>query len=240
MAQNSLIEWTESSWNPVTGCSKISDGCAHCYAERMAVRLRGMGQHKYRNGFQVTLHEDSLGEPLSWKKPTFIFVCSMGDLFHEDVPDDYIFQVFKMMNVVKRHTFQVLTKRSQRLYEIADMLPWADNIWAGVTMESSKYYHRIDHLRNIPAKVKFLSLEPLLSDLPDLNLSGIDWVIVGGESGAGARPMTKNWVVNIKNQCIGNGVPFFFKQWGGVNKKANGKMLEGRIWQERPNLIAAH
>ncbi len=234
MAQKSSIEWTDSSWNPATGCTKISDGCKHCYAEKMALRLRGMGQNKYRNGFDVTLHPDALDEPLKWTKRNMIFVCSMGDLFHEDVPDAYIKRVFHVMNKAKQHTFQVLTKRSSRLPEIAKSLKWSNNIWLGVTVESSKYQHRINDLKMVPAKIKFLSLEPLLSDLPSLNLDGIDWVIVGGESGAGARPISKEWVFNVRNQCEYYKIPFFFKQWGGVNKKAAGKMLDGRIWNEMP------
>ncbi len=239
MAQKSSIDWTDSSWNPVTGCTKISDGCKHCYAEKMALRLRGMGQKKYENGFELTLHPGVLNEPLKWARPNMIFVCSMGDLFHEDVPDDYIARVFHVMNRAKQHTFQVLTKRSSRLSKIAKSLRWTDNIWAGVTVESSKYKQRIDDLKTLPAKIKFLSLEPLLSELPNIKLNGINWVIVGGESGTGARPMSKEWVSDIKNQCECKEIPFFFKQWGGVNKKAAGKVLEGRIWNEMPQGVYA-
>lgn len=236
MATNSSIEWTGSTWNPVTGCTKISPGCKNCYAERMAVRLRAMGQPNYINGFKLTIHEDTLQLPLGWKKPQTIFVNSMSDLFHEDVPESFIFKTFEIMRRAYWHRFQVLTKRSRRLLEMNDDLNWSDNIWMGVSVENEKYAYRIDDLRKTGAKIKFLSLEPLLGPLPDLNLQKIDWVIVGGESGPCARPMNPEWVVDIRDQCAEAGVPFFFKQWGGVNKKKAGRELDGKIYDEMPDL----
>lgn len=233
MAQ-SKIEWTESTWNPVTGCTKISPGCKNCYAERMALRLQAMGQANYANGFELTLHENMLERPLQWKKPQLIFVNSMSDLFHQDVPLEYIQRVFAVMQRGHWHHFQVLTKRSQRLMELSDQLPWPDNVWMGVSVETERYTFRIDHLRSTGAKVKFLSLEPLLGPLPGLKLAGIDWVIVGGESGPGARPIQEEWVTNIRDQCVQSNVPFFFKQWGGINKKKTGRNLQGRTWNELP------
>ena len=233
MAQ-SKIEWTQMTWNPVTGCSKVSPGCAHCYAERMARRLKLMGQPNYRNGFQVTTHERMLELPRQMRKPRLIFVNSMSDLFHELVPLDFIARVFGVMASCPQHTFQVLTKRSARLRDIAGQLPWPSNVWMGVTVETPGYATRIDDLRQTPAKVKFLSLEPLLAGMPSLNLQGIDWVIVGGESGPGARPMKEEWVLDIRDQCVAAGVPFFFKQWGGVNKKRAGRLLQGKTYDETP------
>jgi protein gp37 len=235
MAVGSRIEWTTATWNPVTGCTKVSPGCAHCYAERMSKRLEAMGQRNYRNGFRVTLHPHMLDVPLRWRKPQFIFVNSMSDLFHEDVPVDYIQQVFDVMRQAEWHTFQVLTKRSERLAELDAVLDWPENVWMGVSVESRKYVDRINHLRCTGAATKFLSLEPLLGPLTDLNLSGIDWVIVGGESGPGARPMEKTWVRAIRAQCHRAKVPFFFKQWGGVNKKRAGRELDGRTWDQMPS-----
>ncbi|MFC1565055.1 DUF5131 family protein [candidate division KSB1 bacterium] len=234
MSLNSPIEWTESTWNPVTGCTKVSAGCKHCYAERFAKRLKAMGQKNYRNGFEVTLHEHVLNHPLKWKKPHTVFVNSMSDLFHEDIPVDYILKVFRTMNEVYWHRFQVLTKRSERLQELNSRLPWKPNIWMGVTVENSDNLHRIDHLRSTDAHIKFLSLEPLLGPINSLDLSGIDWVIAGGESGPGSRHMKKEWIMDIRNQCIDAGVSFFFKQWGGVNKKKAGRMLDGRLWSDMP------
>lgn len=233
------IEWTDATWNPVTGCSKISAGCLNCYAERMAKRLQAMGQINYRNGFKVTCHDHMLEYPLHWKKPRTIFVNSMSDLFHEDIPDDFIFQIFEVMRRAKQHRFQVLTKRAERLELLGRSLPWSANIWMGVTVEKNDYRHRIDLLRQTTAAVKFLSMEPLLSAVPRLNLSGIDWVIVGGESGPGARPMTKEWVEDIRYQCGRQGVPFFFKQWGGINKKAAGRLLDGRTYDAMPTSVYA-
>ena len=236
MSTQSAIEWTETTWNPVSGCSKISAGCLHCYAERMAKRLKAMGQRRYRNGFEVTLHPEALDDPYSWKKGRVVFVNSMSDLFHEDIDVDFIQQVFSVMNANQRHTFQVLTKRSDRLCEIAPLLEWSDNIWMGVTIENNDYVHRADDLRKVDAAVRFLSLEPLLGALSDLDLSGIDWAIVGGESGPGARPIEAEWVRAIREQCVGQGVEFFFKQWGGVNKKKNGRLLDGETWDGMPEL----
>lgn len=233
MAQ-SQIEWTESTWNPVTGCTKISPGCKHCYAERMAFRLQAMGQPNYANGFAVTLHEHMLTWPLEWKKPQTIFVNSMSDLFHKDVPLEFIQKVFAVMQQAHWHQFQVLTKRSERWLELSSQLEWMPNIWMGVSVESEKYTFRIDHLRHTRAMVKFLSLEPLLGPLSDLDLTGINWVIVGGESGPGARPLKREWVTDIRDQCQQAKVPFFFKQWGGVRKKNRGRELEGRTWDEMP------
>ena len=234
MALGSAIEWTESTWNPVTGCTKVSPGCTHCYAERMARRLRAMGQPNYANGFRVTVHEETLELPRRWRKPQMVFVNSMSDLFHEGVGKEFILRTFAVMNEAPQHTFQVLTKRSARLLALDPMLPWMPNIWMGVTVESAAYRSRIDHLRRTGAHTKFVSLEPLLGPLSDLNLDGIDWVIVGGESGPGARPMDESWVIDIRNQCLAARVPFFFKQWGGTNKKKAGRILEGRMWDEMP------
>ena len=234
MAQNSHIEWTDSTWNPVTGCDKVSPGCKHCYAERMANRLKAMGQYRYRNNFQLTLQEDLIEAPISWKKPRVIFVNSMSDLFHENVPFKYIERVFATMIKANQHVYQVLTKRSERLKEIAKDLPWTDNIWMGVSIENEDYTYRIDHLRKTPAIVKFLSLEPLIGPLNNLKLQNINWVIVGGESGPGARPMSDEWVRDIRDTCVEQKIHFFFKQWGGVNKKKAGRKLDGRFWDEMP------
>lgn len=234
MAHKSPIEWTESTWNPVTGCNKLSPGCKHCYAERLAKRLKAMGQANYRNGFKLTLQPHMLELPLKWKKPQTIFVNSMSDLFHVDVPLQYIQQVFEVMNQAHWHRFQVLTKRADRLEELSPQLRWPTNVWMGVSVENQKYVHRIDNLRNTGAEIKFLSLEPLLGPLNDLDLVGIDWAIVGGESGYGARPIKEEWVLNIRRQCSAFGVPFFFKQWGGFNKKKTGRLLEGRTYDEMP------
>jgi len=236
MSDNSSIEWTKSTWNPVTGCSKVSPGCKNCYAERMARRLQAMGQYRYRNGFKVTLQEDLVELPLSRKKQRMIFVNSMSDLFHEDVPSEFIQSVFNTMNLASHHTFQVLTKRSDRLREINESLVWTDNIWMGVSVENEDYACRIDDLLDTGAGVKFLSLEPLLGSLEDVSLEGIGWIIVGGESGPGARLMQESWVTEIRDQCEGRDIPFFFKQWGGVNKKKNGRALENRTWDQYPDV----
>ena len=228
------IEWTESTWNPVTGCSKISTGCAYCYAERMSRRLKAMGQKNYVNGFKVTPHPHALDLPLKWKKPQTIFVNSMSDLFHEDIPLDFVHQIFDIMNQAHWHRFQILTKRARRLAELAPCLNWPYNVWMGVTVENASYIKRIDYLRNVPVEIRFLSFEPLLGPLPDMDLSNIDWVIAGGESGPGARPMDKEWVIDIQRQSRKVNVPFFFKQWGGVNKKKNGRLLNGRVYNEMP------
>jgi protein gp37 len=234
MAEKSAIEWTESTWNPVTGCSEISTGCKNCYAKRMALRLQAMGQPNYRNGFRVTCHPKMLDLPLCWKKPQMIFVNSMSDLFHELVTQEFISEIFDTMNKASRHQFQILTKRAERLAELAPSLKWTENIWIGVTVESADYKERINYLRYTSAYIKFLSLEPLLEDLGRLDLNSIDWVIAGGESGPGARPIKIDWVRNIREQCIEQNVPFFFKQWGGINKKKTGKVLDGKIWNQMP------
>ena len=234
MAANSSIEWTESTWNPVTGCTKISAGCLNCYAERMALRLKAMGQKNYINGFNITLHPHTLAFPLKKKKSQMIFVNSMSDLFHHEVPLPFIQQIFKIMNQASWHRFQILTKRAERLADISSSLKWTENIWMGVTVESAAYMHRLEYLRNVPAAVRFLSLEPLLSPIHEMDLSKINWVIVGGESGPGARPMRKSWVIDIQQQCHKARVPFFFKQWGGVNKKKSGRYLNGTTFDEMP------
>jgi len=239
MATKSTIEWTESTWNPVTGCNKISPGCKHCYAERLSKRLKAMGQSNYRNGFKLTLQPHMLELPLRWKRPQTIFVNSMSDLFHKDVPLDYIQQVFDVMKRADWHRFQVLTKRADRLADVSAELEWPENIWMGVSVESQKYVSRIDDLRRTEARVKFLSLEPLLGPLKNLDLTEIDWAIVGGESGYGARPIKENWVLDIRKQCQYFNVPFFFKQWGGFNKKKTGRLLEGGTWDEMPRVAYA-
>jgi protein gp37 len=237
MATNSSIEWTEATWNPVTGCDKVSPGCAHCYAERMAKRLHGMGQTNYRNGFQLTLQPQMLELPLRWKKPRRIFVNSMSDMFHADVPLEFIQSAFDVMRRAHWHEFQILTKRSARLFELDPHLDWPSNVWMGVSVENARFMSRIGDLVATRARVKFLSLEPLLGPLPGLNLSGIDWVIVGGESGPRARPMNPEWVADIREACERVGVPFFFKQWGGVFKKVTGRVLDGRTWDDMPSVI---
>jgi len=232
------IEWTEATWNPVTGCSKVSPGCTHCYAERMAKRLQAMGQPNYRDGFAVRTHEHMLGLPSTWAKPRMVFVNSMGDLFHEEVPLEFIERVFAVMQATPRHTYQLLTKRADRLRETAQGLPWPDNVWMGVTVEDNERLARVDSLCDVPAAVRFLSVEPLLGPLPDLDLAGIDWVIVGGESGPGARHMREEWAVAVRDSCVAASVPFFFKQWGGVRKRAAGRELENRIWDQMPAVVA--
>lgn len=234
MGANSTIEWTESTWNPVTGCTRISPGCDNCYAERMSRRLQAMGQPNYANGFRLTEQPHMLGLPERWANRQTIFVNSMSDLFHRDVSTEYIQQVFAVMNRANHHRYQVLTKRSQRLMRLSSQLPWQPHIWMGVSVENDAYTYRIDHLRQTNAHVRFLSLEPLLGPLPDLNLKGIDWVIVGGESGPGARPMDPDWVWDIRLQCRAAHVPFFFKQWGGVNKRVTGRRLRGRVYNQMP------
>jgi protein gp37 len=235
MAQ-SKIEWTEATWNPVTGCDKVSPGCKHCYAERMAHRLQAMGQVNYTHGFKLTLHEHMLERPLEWKRPRRIFVNSMSDLFHKDVPIDFILKVFDVMQCASWHQFQVLTKRAERLLDINAQVVWPPNVWMGVSIENQTYQFRVDYLRQIDARVKFLSLEPLLGPLPNLNLANIHWVIVGGESGPRARPIAEEWVVDIRDRCLEADVPFFFKQWGGIDKKRTGRELQGRTWNDMPKL----
>jgi protein gp37 len=234
MAAKSAIEWTESTWNPVTGCSKISAGCKNCYAERMSRRLRAMGQHTYVHGFEVSLHEDVLNRPTTWKSSHIIFVNSMSDLFHNKVPVAFIHRIFNVMNNANEHIYQILTKRSGRLRKLNSRLSWNSNIWMGVSVESNKYLYRIDDLRQTNAFLKFVSFEPLLAPAGKVNLKGIDWVIVGGESGPGARPMDPAWVLEIRDQCTNRKIPFFFKQWGGFNKKRAGRLLEGQTWDQMP------
>ncbi len=234
MADNSSIEWTEATWNPVTGCTKISAGCKNCYAERMAKRLQAMRIPQYKDGFKVTLQERALEIPRTWIKPRTIFVNSMSDLFHKDVPLTYIKKVFQVMNDCPQHIFQVLTKRPETAAKYSSSLNWSENIWMGTSVEDSKVIERIKHLKNIDAKIRFLSIEPLLGPLPRLALKNIHWVIVGGESGPKARPMKKIWVDQIKTQCLNKGVPFFFKQWGGVNKKKTGRLLDNQTWDQMP------
>lgn len=238
MALKSKIEWTENTWNPVTGCTKLSEGCENCYAYKMALRLQKMGNAKYDNGFEVTLHEYCLNDPLTWKKPSRIFVNSMSDLFHKDVPLEYILRVFDVMNRAPQHTFQILTKRADRLAELSGRLTWTANIWQGVTVENGRNTNRIDFLRHIPAHIKFISFEPLLADVGDIDLSGINWAIVGGESGPKARPINEQWILNIKRQCEQQDTLFYFKQWGGTNKKKAGRNLLGRTWDDMPKLVA--
>lgn len=234
MGDKTGIEWTDATWNPVTGCTKISPGCKNCYAERLSGRLKAMGNPRYERGFEVTLHPDQLTLPLRWRQPKRIFVNSMSDLFHENVPTGYIQKVFEAMKASPRHTFQILTKRSERLLEVADALPWPPNVWQGVSVESEDYVWRVEHLRDVPAAVRFLSVEPLLGPIRALNLDRIDWVIVGGESGPRHREIAVEWVRDIRDICAAAKVPFFFKQWGGRTPKAHGRVLDDRTWSDMP------
>lgn len=234
--KTSKIEFTHVTWNPVTGCDHISPGCDHCYAERMALRLQAMGAPKYKNGFGITLHPDILEQPLTWKRPRVIFVNSMSDLFHEKVPIDYVQRIFDVMHQCPQHIFQVLTKRSKKLVRATDKLNWPRNLWMGVTVESPVYKFRIDDLRKVPAAVRWLSIEPLLGSIGEVDLSEIAWAVVGGESGPGARPMKEEWALEILKQCRAQGTAFFFKQWGGVNKRATGRLLRGKLYEEWPPL----
>jgi len=230
----SNIEWTQITYNPITGCNKVSRGCDNCYAERMAKRLQAMGTRGYKDGFKLTLQPHVLEKPLKIKKSKMIFVCSMSDIFHKDVPDEYIIKIFEIMNKAHWHTFQVLTKRPKRLEKIAHKLKWTKNIWMGVTVEANEYVNRVDYLRNSPAYIKFLSIEPLIDSVDKLDYTGIDWVIVGGESGYGARVLKKEWVLEVRDRCLELDIPFFFKQWGGVNKKKAGRLLDGKIYDNMP------
>jgi len=240
MPKKSNIEWTEMTWNPVTGCAKVSPGCKHCYAETMTRRLVAMGAPRYRNGFHViTLQDDLVDLPRTWRAPRKIFVNSMSDLFHDDIPSEFIGRVFKTMNECPQHQFQILTKRAERLLRLAPSLTWTPNIWMGVSVESARYTSRAQLLAGVPAAVRFLSVEPLLGPIPELPLMGIQWVIVGGESGPNARPMEREWVTSIFRQCRAAGVPFFFKQWGGVQKHTTGRTLFGRTYDEMPDLVTA-
>jgi protein gp37 len=234
MAVNSAIEWTDATWNPVTGCSKVSLGCRNCYAERMARRLQAMGSPNYANGFHLTVHPRVLEAPLRWRRARNVFVNSMGDLFHDGVPFDFIQRVFEVMTRASHHRFQILTKRAERLATVAARLTWPDNVWMGVTVETSDYVDRIHHLRETQAKIKFLSLEPLLGPMSLVDLNEIDWVIVGGESGPRARAVSTDWIRGIRDQCVEADVPFFFKQWGGKRRKKAGRTLDGRTWDQMP------
>ena len=234
MGQASNIEWTDATWNPVTGCTKVSDGCKHCYAERMSYRLQAMGKAHYKKGFHLALHEDALTIPFSWRSPRLVFVNSMSDLFQEGVPLSFIQRTFQVMTDCPHHTFQILTKRPEIAAEHASHLNWPSNVWLGTSVENAKVTIRITHLRRIPAALRFLSVEPLLGPIPQLPLTGIHWVIVGGESGPGCRPMAREWARAIRDRCVAHRVPFFFKQWGGVNKKTAGRQLDGRYWNELP------
>ncbi len=234
MAQGTSIEWTDTTWNPVTGCHKISPGCKNCYAARLAPRLQAMGNPRYSNGFDVTLHHDIVELPSRWAKPRRVFVNSMSDLFHDEVPTEFILSVFVTIASAERHTFQVLTKRPERALELADELPWPANLWLGVSVENDDYLRRVDILRRIPARTRFISLEPLLGPVPNLDLTDIAWVIAGGESGPKAREIKAEWVQSIRDQCADQATAFFFKQWGGTNKKRSGRELDGRTWDEFP------
>jgi protein gp37 len=235
VGDQSAIEWTDATWNPVTGCTKISPGCKNCYAERLAARLHAMGNPRYRNGFKVTLHPDQLTLPLRWREPRRIFVNSMSDLFHERVPEEFIRRAFEVMAEAQWHVFQVLTKRSRRLAELAPRLPWPSNVWQGVSVENTRYTSRVADLVKGPAAVRFLSIEPLLGPISELPLDGVHWVIVGGESGPGYRRVREEWVRDIRDQCHRAGVAFFFKQWGGARPKAGGRRLDGQEWSGMPS-----
>lgn len=237
MSANSTIEWTDATWNPATGCTQIGPGCDHCYALTFAERFRGVPQHPYEQGFDLKLWPERLELPLKWKKPKKIFVNSMSDLFHKDIPDEYIRQVFDVMVRAEWHTFQVLTKRSSRLASLGQTLPWSPNIWAGVSVELDRMVARVDHLRQVPASVRFISAEPLLGPLDHLELDGIHWLITGGESGHGSRPCDPQWVRNLRDKCVNQEVAFFHKQWGGRTPKTNGRDLDGRTWDEFPDII---
>jgi protein gp37 len=245
MAGQSAIEWTEATWNPVTGCDRVSPGCAHCYALDLAARLKRMGQPRYQAdggktsgpGFGLTLHRDKISEPLRWRQSKVIFVNSMSDLFHDDVPDDFIADVFATVRLAEQHVFQVLTKRHERLANLAPRLPWPNNLWMGVSIENRRFVHRADYLREVPAAVRFVSAEPLLGPLDELDLTGIDWLIAGGESGPRHRPVREEWLRHLRDRCIQANVPFFFKQWGGVRSKSGGRLLDGREWSAMPSPV---
>jgi protein gp37 len=234
VADNSRIEWTEATWNPVTGCDKVSPGCAHCYAETFAERFRGVAGHPYEQGFDLKLWPERLDVPIRWKRPRLVFVNSMSDLFHEDVPAGFIADVFEVMAMAGQHRFQVLTKRHERLAELASELPWPGNVWIGVSIENRRFVHRADYLRRVPAAVRFISAEPLLGPLEGLDLAGVDWLIAGGESGARHRRMREEWVTELRDRCVAENVAFFFKQWGGRTSKSGGRELQGRTWDEMP------
>jgi protein gp37 len=234
MSDRSDIEWTDATWNPVTGCTQVSPGCDHCYAKAFAERFQGVPGHPYEQGFRLILRPERLDLPLHWKRPRRIFVNSMSDLFHRDVPDDYIFRVFETMNRADQHVFQVLTKRSARLARLGSRLPWAPHIWIGVSVETNRYAWRVDQLRKVPAYVRFISAEPLLGPLDEVNLDGIHWVITGGESGLGHRPCEADWVRDLRDRCLSQNIAYFHKQWGGRTPKAGGRLLDGRTWDQLP------
>jgi protein gp37 len=234
VADRSKIEWTEATWNPVTGCDKVSPGCAHCYAETFAKRFEGVPGHPYEQGFALTLWPERLDIPLRWKRPRMVFVNSMSDLFHERIPDEYVAEVFEVMSEASQHTFQVLTKRHERLAKLAPVLPWPHNVWMGVTIENRRFVHRADHLREVPAAVRFISAEPLLGRLEGLDLDGIHWLIAGGESGPRHRSVKEEWLTELRDRCENEGVAYFFKQWGGARSKSGGRLLGGRTWDEMP------
>jgi protein gp37 len=240
MADRSRIEWTEATWNPVTGCSKVSPGCAHCYAETFAERWRGVPGHPYEQGFDLRLWPERLQVPLRWQRPRVVFVNSMSDLFHEDIPDEFVADVFDVMVRAKQHTFQILTKRHERLAELAPQLPWPRNVWMGVTIENRRFVHRADALREVPAAVRFISAEPLLGPLEGLDLGGIDWLIAGGESGPRHRRIDSAWATELRDRCLDEGVAFFFKQWGGQRPKSGGRELAGRHWDDMPRPKRRH
>lgn len=235
MADRSAIEWTEATWNPVTGCSKVSPGCAHCYAETFAERWRGVPGHPYEQGFDLQLRPERLDQPHRWKQPRTIFVNSMSDLFHEAIPDEFVAEIFRVMTEADWHVFQILTKRHERLAELAQRLPWPPNVWVGVSIENRRFVHRADYLRTVPAAVRFISAEPLLGGLDGLDLGGIDWLIAGGESGHRHRAMRVEWARDLRDRCVAEGVAFFFKQWGGTTSKSGGRVLDGRTWDELPH-----
>ncbi len=230
----SAIVWKHETWNPVTGCSPVSEGCDHCYARGIALRLQVMGVAKYRDGFSVAVHEDALGEPIHWKKPRLVFMTSMGDLFHPSVSDEFIQRVFEVMRRCDRHVFQLLTKRPERMAELSRRISWPSNVWAGTTVENKKVYNRLESLRCVDAVVRFISFEPLISDVRDVDLAGIHWAAVGGESGPYARPMKIEWARALRDRCVSEGIAFYFKQWGGVHHSSGGRTLDGKIWDEMP------
>ncbi len=237
MSDKSAIEWTEATWNPVTGCDQVSPGCAHCYAKTFAERFKGVPGHPYEQGFGLRIWPERLDHPLRWKRPRTIFVNSMSDLFHEDIPDDFVAKVFDVMEEADHHVFQVLTKRQDRMVELAPDLPWPSNVWMGVSIENRRFVHRADALREVPAAVRFISAEPLLGPLEGLELDGIDWLIAGGESGPGHRRVDEDWITDLRDRCGDEDVAFFFKQWGGHRPKTNGRELEGRTWDEYPGRV---
>ncbi|HEX4344676.1 MAG TPA: phage Gp37/Gp68 family protein [Solirubrobacteraceae bacterium] len=238
MADNSKIEWTEATWNPVTGCHKVSPGCAHCYAEAFAERWRGVPGHPYEQGFDLKLWPSRLDVPLRWRRPRMIFVNSMSDLFHDSVPDEFIADVFEVMRRADWHTFQILTKRQERLADLGPRIDWPSNVWMGVSIENRRFVHRAEALRVVPAAVRFISAEPLLGPLEGLDLSGIDWLIAGGESGPKHRPMRPEWAIELRDRCNDDGIAFFFKQWGGRTSKAGGRELQGQTWSELPAAVS--